>query len=194
MFNFATVNTSMLQIITSEIIFYSLTLQVFTSNSFWGYNTWIAGFKLFRLNEGILACANKLSLIICTSVTNDDLRWVLIWHHDGGLWKPASETVRVVGLKGLLQHTSVKILTNFELILGESSYFTQSLCIKVNWFWRSIVECQANCLSVLLQDFTTWCYFSIFEHSGWVVHLVLMNWCFEVKSLLISVCFCRLIS
>jgi len=126
---FATVNVNMLQIFSTIIISISLTLQMFSSNCFRCYNTWIGSLKWFRLNECILASTNKLSLIICTSITNDDLRWVLIWHHNSRLWESASEAIWMIWLKWLLQHTCVKILSYFELILGESSYFAQSLCI-----------------------------------------------------------------
>ena len=136
---FATVNV---QVTNNQFYnyIYSLGLQMLSSDGFWSDNPWIVGFKWFRLNESILACTNKLSLIICTSITDNDLRWVFIRHDDSGLWESASEAIGVIWFKGLFEHTCMKVVSYFELILGESSYFAQSLCIKVDWLWCSIVE------------------------------------------------------
>ena len=92
------------------------------------------------LNESVLVSRNELSLVVGASITNDDLRRVLIWHHNSCLRESAPEGIWVVWLKWLLQHTTMEVLSNFVLVLGKSCNFRKSLAIKINWLWGSIVK------------------------------------------------------
>ena len=157
---------------------------MFSSNSFWCNNTWVICLEGLWLNECVLVSWNKLSLIVGWPITNHDLRWVFIWHDHGWLRKSWSECIWVIWLKWFLQHTSMEILSNLELILGEGSYFWKSLAVKVNWLGSSICECKAYSLSILLKNFTAWCNLGILEHLGWVSYLFLMDGIISIKSIL----------
>ena len=75
------------------------------------------------LNESVLVSRNELSLVVGASITNDDLRRVLIWHHDGWLRQSTSEGVRMVWFERFLEHTSVEIISDFELVLRKRGHF-----------------------------------------------------------------------
>lgn len=60
---------------------------------------------------------HELALVVRASVTDDELRGVLVGHHEGGARQSVPERIRVVPLKGLLGHASVQIVPDLELIL-----------------------------------------------------------------------------
>ena len=163
---------------------------MFSPNSFWCNNTWVISLEWLWLNEGVLVSRNELSLIVGWSITNHDLRWVFIWHDHCGLRESWSECIWVVWLKWFLQHTSMEILSNLELILREGSYFWESLAVEVNWLGSSIWECEAYGLAILLKDFTARCNLGILEHRGWVSNLILMDGSIFIKSFLSSFACC----
>ena len=78
----------------------------------------VAGLEWSRMLIKVLVGRNELSLVVCASVTNHDLRGVLVGHDNGWLWKSASEGVWMISLQWLLQHASVKVLSDFKMILG----------------------------------------------------------------------------
>ena len=92
------------------------------------------------LNESVLVSRNELSLVVGASITNHDLRRVLIWHHNSWLRKSAPEGIWVIWLKRLLQHTCMEVLSNFVLVLREGSYFGQSFAGEINWLSGTIIE------------------------------------------------------
>ena len=128
-------------------------LQVLAPGSFGGDNSRVSSLKRLWVNESVLVSRNELSFVVCASITDHDLRRILIWHYNCWLWKSASESIWVVRLQWLFDHAGVEVLSDFVLILGKGSDFGESLAGEVNWLGGSIAERDANGLSVLLQDF-----------------------------------------
>ena len=157
---------------------------MFSPNSFCCNNSWVICLEWLGRDECVLVGRDELSLVIGASISKHKLRWVLIWHHHCWLWESWSECVGLIWLKRFLQHTGMEILSYFEMILREGSYFWQSLAVQINWLSSSIRECEGNILSVLLEDFAAWCDLGIFEHGCWVGNFILMDHLTSIKSLL----------
>ena len=172
---------------------------MFSPNSFCSNNSWVICLEWLGRDECVLVGWDELSLVVGASISKHKLRWVLIWHHHCWLWKSWSECVGMIWLKGFLQHTSMEILSNLELILRKGSYFWESLAVEIDWLRSTICECKADGLSILLEDFTAWCNFSILEHLCWVSYFILMDCISLIKSILsgcwccLFLCLCRLL-
>ena len=97
--------------------------------------------------------------IILSSVSDHDLGWVLIGHHDGWLRKSWSESIRVIRLKRFLHHACMVLSTIF-------------VCWTCPWLflrWELLVligvrmlppcfierECHCYCFSLLHNDVRT---------------------------------------
>ena len=78
----------------------------------------VAGFELLWLCIHVLVRRHELSLIVTASITDHDLRRILIWHDNRGLWQSTSESIWVVWLQWLLDHARVQVVPHFELVLG----------------------------------------------------------------------------
>lgn len=63
----------------------------------------------FHLQE--LVGGAELASVLCGSVANDYLRRVLVGHHNGGLGQAGTESPWVVGLKWLLCHASMHVVS-----------------------------------------------------------------------------------
>ena len=150
---------------------------MFSSNSFWCNDSWVICLEWLWCHKCVLVSWNKLSLIVGTSISDNDLWWVLIWHNHGWLWQSASESIWVIWLQWFLEHTSMKIFSYLKLILGQGSYFTQSLAVEINWLGSSIRECEANCLTILLENLAAWGNLCILEHGSGVSDFVSMDSC-----------------
>ena len=98
---------SELSIFMTYSYLYSEFLQMFSSNSLIGNDTWVSGLKLFWFNIGVHMGRNKLSLVVSWSITDNNLGWVFVWHYDSWLWKSASEGIWVIWLKRFFKHTSM---------------------------------------------------------------------------------------
>ena len=165
-----------------------------SSNSLLRNNSWVSCLKGLWLDEGVLVGRNELSLVVGASISDNDLGGVLIWHHNSWLGKSASESIWVVWLKRLLQHTGVEVLSNLVLILGKSCNFRESLAIKVHWLWSTIIERDADSLTILLQDLAAGCDLGVFEHSCRGSLLVFCNFLLSLESFLIFLGFRLLFS
>ena len=161
---------------------------MFASNRFWSHDSWVICLELFWWHKCVLVSWNKLSLIVGASISDNDLWWVLIWHDDGWLWQSASESVWMIWLEWFLKHTGMKVLSHLELILGQGSYFAQSLAVEIYWLWSTIGKCEADCLTILLENFTAWSNFGILEHGCWVGDFISVNHSILVQSCLGSCC------
>ena len=153
-----------------------------SSNSLRRNDSRILRLLLLWLLECILVCANKLSLVVWASITDNNLWRVLIWHHNSWLWESASESVRVIWFKRLFDHASMEVLSDFILVLRKSSYFSQALFLGVNGLGSAIRECKTNCLSIFLKDFTARGNLSVLEHSSGIDYLFIMNVSFVMLS------------
>ena len=145
---------------------------MFSPNSFWCNDTWVISLEWLWCHECVRVSWNKLSLIVGWSITDHDLRWILIRHDYSGLRKSWSECIWMIWFQWFLQHTSMEILSNLKLILRKGSYFWQSLAVEVNWLRSTISKCKTDGLSILLKNFTAWCDLSILEHMSWVCNLI----------------------
>ena len=133
----------------------------------------------------ILVCGYKLSLVIGASISDHNLRWVLVWHDHSWLGQSASETIGVISLKWFFQHASMKILSNFELISGQGNCLCRLFGTKVNWLWCSISEGHADCLSILLKNRLARGDLGVLEHHCWFHCLFGVNLVFKIKSILL---------
>ena len=82
-------------------------LEVLSPNSLLGDDSGVGSLKGFGLHESVLIGAHELPLVVSAPITNNDLRRVLVGHHNRWLRESASERIGVVWLKWLFQHTSV---------------------------------------------------------------------------------------
>ena len=57
-----------------------------------------------------LVCSLKLAFVLCTAVTNHNLRGVLVGHHNRRLGQARAEGSGVVGLQRLLYHAGVEVV------------------------------------------------------------------------------------
>jgi hypothetical protein len=62
----------------------------------------------------LLVHAHPLLLIVGTPVSNNNLRGILVGHNNGSLGQSGSETGGVIGLQGLFEHASVKVVFRLE--------------------------------------------------------------------------------
>ena len=83
----------------------------------------VAGLEAFWTSIEVLIRRNELSLIVTASITNHDLGRILVRHHDRWLGQSASESIGMVWLQWLLEHASMEIISDLELVLREGSYF-----------------------------------------------------------------------
>ena len=63
----------------------------------------------FQLQE--LVCGLEQTLVISTTITNNDLGWILIGHDNGWLGEARAEGLWVVGLQRFLMHTSMQVVS-----------------------------------------------------------------------------------
>ena len=70
----------------------------------------------FMVGNGLLIKAKGIFGNYLPAITNNDLGAVLVWHHDGGAGKAVPMSVRMVLLKGLSLHTSMKVVSDLEHI------------------------------------------------------------------------------
>ena len=147
-------------------------------------DSWVSRLKWLWVHESVLVSGNKLSFVVCASITDHDLRRILIWHNDCWLWQSASKGIRVVWLQWLFDHTGVKVFSHFVLVLRKGGNFGKSLAGKVYWLWSSIVEWNTNGLSIFLQDLAAGRNLSIFEHGGRVGIFFSKDLCLFIVNLL----------
>jgi len=88
-----------------------------------GNDSGVAGLEAFWTSIEVLIRRNELSLIVTASITNHDLGRILVRHHDRWLGQSASESIGMVWLQWLLEHASMEIISDLELVLREGSYF-----------------------------------------------------------------------
>ena len=82
-------------------------LQVLSSDSLCRHNTWVHGLEWLWLHESVLICGHELSLVVSASITDHNLRRILIWHHNSWLRESTSEGIWVIWLQWLLNHACV---------------------------------------------------------------------------------------
>jgi len=70
-------------------------------------NAWVGSDWGTAAVECVCGSRHELTLVVGASVANDDLRGVLVRHHDCGLRETTSLGVGVVGLKRLPGHASM---------------------------------------------------------------------------------------
>ena len=160
-------------IICSLLNPYSDVLLVFSVLDLTGDDSRVAWLEVSWTLIQILVCWDKLSLIVAASITDNNLRWILIGHHDGWLWQSTSESIWMIRFERLLKHASVKVFPHLKLVLREWRDLRKPLCIHINWLGRSILESQANILTILLKDLAARSYFRILEHCSWRRSLLL---------------------
>jgi len=175
----------------SLLIASSQVLQMLVSSSLFRNNSWVYSIVLFRIDEGVLICADELSLVVGASITNYDLWRIFVWHDDSWLWKSASEGVWMVGLQWFLQHTGVEVFSDLVLILRKSGYFLKTLRFNVDWLWCTMFKCESYGLSIFLQDLAACSNFCVLEDSGRISNFGIMYISFVILShlLLLSLFF-----
>ena len=146
----------------------SQVLEVLPSGSSVGDDTWVVSFKRLGLNKSVLVGWNKLSFVIGASVTDDDLRRILVGHHYRWLGQSASERVGVVRSQGLLQHACVQVVSHLIGLGRETGRLGWSLWGQVNGLGGTVVESKAHSLTVLGQNRVTRGDFGVFEHGSWL--------------------------
>ena len=137
-------------------------------------NSWVYSIVLFWIDEGVLICADELSLVVGASITNYDLWRIFVGHDDSWLWKSASEGVWMVGLQWFLQHTGVEVFSDLVLILRKSGYFLKTLSFKIDWLWCSVFKCESYGLSIFLQDLAACSYLCVLENRGRTLNFCIM--------------------
>jgi len=131
-----------------------------------GDDTWVRGLELLWIWVQVLVGRHELTLVVGATVTNYDLRWVLVWHYYRWLRQSASESIRMIRFQWFLEHACVQVISDLELVLGQGRYFWQSLWIQIDWLGRSISECKAYVVTILLEDFAAGYNLSVLEHSS----------------------------
>ena len=129
-----------------------------------GNDARVAALELLWLWVQVHVRRNKLPLVVSWPVTDYDLGWILVGHHNGRLGQSTSESIRMIWLQWLLEHTRMEVISDLELFLRQGSYFRESLRIQINWLRSPIRKCQAHIVSILLKDFAAWCHLSVVEH------------------------------
>ena len=66
--------------------------------------------------EHVAGCGDELSLVLCTSVANDNLGGVFVGHHDGWTRKSATMSISIISHQRLPNHTSLQSRSYFECI------------------------------------------------------------------------------
>ena len=105
------------------IFIVSKTLLMFSILNLGWNDARVAGLEAFWSSIEVLVRGNELSLIVTASITDHNLRRILVWHHNGGLWQSASESIWMVWLQGLFEHSSMEIISDLKLVLRKGSYF-----------------------------------------------------------------------
>ena len=130
MINFATVND---QYNISQCL-----LMLFSNSLSWN-NTGICSSELLWISKKILIGTQKLSLVVCASISNNNRRGILVWHDHSWLRESASERVWVIWLERFLYHPCMQILSHFVLLLRKwYSFLSFSV---VYWLRSTIVKC-----------------------------------------------------
>lgn len=83
-------------------------------------------FRYFWLEKGGLAYDRCLR-----AISDHDLRWVLVGHYNGGRGQSVAESIRVVGLQGLSDHSGVMVVSDLEHVTNNDDQIslTESLMI-----------------------------------------------------------------
>ena len=150
-----------------------------------GNDSGVLSLEWLGLDESVLIGAQKLPLVVGTSISNDDLGGVLVGHDHRGLRESASECIWVVWLQWLLQHSSVEILPHLVVVLRERGHLWQPLLAQINWLRSTVIKCQAHKLSIFLEDLAARCDFSIFEGGRGSVNLLIMDFGLSFHSLML---------
>ena len=124
----------------------------------------VAALELLWLLVQVHVGRHELPLVVRWPVTDYDLGWILVGHHNGWLGQSTSESIWMIRLEWLLEHTGMEVISDLELILRQGSYFWQPLRIQINWLRGPIRKCQAHILPILLQDPAAWGHLSVVEH------------------------------
>ena len=101
--------------------------------------------------EHVAGCGDELSLVLCTSVANDNLGGVFVGHHDGWTRKSAAMSISIISHQRLPNHTSMQSRSNFECIRGHRSGFTGAVLVWVVSF-GDLREGKGDSFTVLHQD------------------------------------------
>ena len=99
----------------------SLRLQVFLMGGLSRDDSLVAGLVGLRLGVHVLVRRYELLFVVSRSISNHDLRRILVGHHNCGLRKSISESIGMIGLKGLFDHTTMVVLTNLEVLSSHGS-------------------------------------------------------------------------
>ena len=98
------------------VICRSLSKTVVLSSGDFRDDAGIRGQVWLLWGEHVAGCGDELSLVVCTSVANDNLGGVFVGHYDGWTRKSAAMSISIISHQRLLNHTSMQVRSNFECI------------------------------------------------------------------------------
>jgi hypothetical protein len=106
-------------------------------------------FGQVRLHHHQLVDCLPLATLILSSIANDDLRGVLIGHHNCWLRESWSESVRIVRFKRFLHHASMILATIFECWACPRLFFRREFLVLIGvrmfpaglFKWESYCHC-----------------------------------------------------
>jgi hypothetical protein len=126
-----------------------------------------------------------LATLILSSIANDDLRRVLIGHHNCWLRESWSESVRIVRFERFLYHACMILATIFECWACPRLFFRREflVLIGVRMFPAGLFkwECNCHCSTLFHNNVGTGLNSCIKEERSWFLQFLLQESLFIVQ-------------
>lgn len=140
------------------------------------HNSWVWGNNGGLAHECVCWCRHKLTLVVGASVTDHDLRRVLVRHDNRGLWETASVSVGVVSSKRFSCHACMQVHSLLIHIASNGCNLRWSQRVALLHIrLRLSLEAHSDCLSILHKDSTARRDSGILEVSVWFVQLLIVE-------------------